>query len=86
MNIHLQIERLVLDGFSLDARERRQLQAALEHELGRLLGEGLALPSGAGGAQARLRGQPVRQSGGADPAGMGRQLAASLYRGMGGRP
>jgi hypothetical protein len=86
MKIHLQIDRLVLDGFSLGAHEQARLRAALEQELGRLLGSGLALPSGAGGAVASVRGQPLRQARGADPAAMGRQLAASLYQEIGRRP
>lgn len=61
MNIHLHIDRLVLDGIALAPRERARLQAALEQELRRLLAGGLTLPDGAGGSLANLRGQSVRR-------------------------
>lgn len=38
MSVRIHIDRLVLDGFPVTAGQAKQLQAAVEHELSRLLG------------------------------------------------
>ena len=45
MNITLHIERLVLDGLLMEARDNAQVQAAVETELVRLLSES-GIPAG----------------------------------------
>lgn len=89
-NIQLRIDRLVLDGFNLNPRERQQLQASIEAELGRLLGaqglhpgleQGLAVPA--------LAAPPIQLAAlhsGASTEQLGQQIAASVYGGIGHGP
>lgn len=84
MNLAVHIERLVLDGADLGGGQPQLLQAAIQVELARLLGEGGLAPALAqGAAVARLSGPvfDVREGGGAAQAG--RQIAAAVYRGIG---
>ncbi len=79
MNINLKIERLILKDVNFSPYERRQLQAALESELSRLLAanplppylqNGGAIPQ----LPATLNVTPNR-----DPSRMGQEIAQSLY-------
>jgi hypothetical protein len=84
-NIQLNIDRLVLDGVNLNPRERQQLQSSIEAELGRLLGEqGLHAGLVQGLAVPKLTAAPVQMS--AAPEQLGRQIAASVYGGIGNGP
>lgn len=87
MNINLHIERLVLDGLPLEHRQGPHLQAAIEQELGRLLSQAEAPARlGAGRHATRVDAGTIQVAERADPAGVGRQIAAAVYRGVGGRP
>ena len=84
MNVKLHIERLVLDGLELSPADRPVFQAALEAELGRLLAEGGVEPGLAGGiAVPTVRAKGFEMGGGHDPARLGRQVAGSVYGGIG---
>lgn len=81
--IRIHIDRLVLDR-AFAHLDRKALGAAAEAELTRLLAEE-GTPPGLGGTgrRSRVRGGPVELEGGADADAVGRQVARSLYRGLG---
>lgn len=84
MNIQLHIERLILDGFDFRTGDRANLQAAVEAELARLLGEGGLAPGlTEGGAVPALRGGNVQIGGAGSPDGLGAQIAQAVYGGIG---
>ena len=84
MNIQVDIERLVLDGINLSYRERQQLRAGLEAELGRLLAEGgLSTRLLDGGALRSVPAGAIEWTPGRDPEALGKQIAQSVYEGMG---
>ncbi len=87
MNVNLHIERLVLEGIEVGPAQRPHLQAALEAELGRLIGEGGVGGSLAGGgAVPSLKANGFQMNGEGNPAQLGRQIAGAVYGGMlGGR-
>ena len=83
MNINVHIERLVLDGISLAAGQRLQLQAALQTELTRILTEEELSPGLlARGAVSYVSGDPLHLTGAEDPGALGRQIARALQRGL----
>jgi hypothetical protein len=83
MNIHLNIERLVLDGVDLRPGQRHLLQSALETELNGLLSPGEMAARLAGGwALAQISAEAIRIVAAAGPDGMGRQIAGSVFRGL----
>lgn len=84
MNINLHIERLILDGLPLEARDGAAIRAAVEAELVRLLTEngdfsnrqtGLATPS--------VRADAVQVAAQSNPAQIGQQIAGSIYGSIG---
>lgn len=84
MNIHLHIERLVLDGVGVEPGSHDVVQAAVEQELTRLLTEGSLAPHVVGGgAIPRVQGGAM----GAPPVGdatqLGNRIAQSVYGGIG---
>jgi hypothetical protein len=82
VKIDVAIERLVLDGFDVRPFERPELQAAVESELARLLGQrGLGSELRDGGATPRLNGGTV-QLPQADPSDLGRSIATAAYQGL----
>jgi len=84
MNINLHIERLILDGVNISPDQRRLLQASVETELGRLLAHGGLLPSFSEGvALPHVSTNGIQLGDGNDPLQMGRQIARSVYRGIG---
>ena len=84
MNVNLNIERLVLEGFRLGPGEHLLVRAAAEAELSRLLAEGGVSPALlSGGAVPRLPAADIRVAGGADAHAIGRQIAQSVYGGIG---
>ena len=84
MNVNLNIERLVLDGISIPHYQRPILQAAMEEELSRLLAEGgLSSELASGGAVPSLRADEIQLKGERDPIEMGKQIARSVYGGIG---
>jgi hypothetical protein len=83
VNVELHIDRLVLEGIDLDHAQRPVLQAALEAELGRLIGEGGVGSLAAGGAVPSVRAEGFQMSGDGNPAQLGRQIAGAVYGGIG---
>jgi hypothetical protein len=85
VNVNLHIERLILDGLPVSSLQGPAVRAALERELGRALAQS-ALPAqwSAGGAVPRLPAQQFNLAPGARPDAIGRHIARSLHRGIGG--
>lgn len=87
-HVNLHIERIVLEGFALSAGQRGVLQEALETELSRLLTTGSGggaferLGNGAKSAMGVLQ-MTAALSPNAAPGALGRDLAQTLYFGMG---
>jgi hypothetical protein len=79
MNINLHIEHLILDGIDLGPRARRQLRAAVEQELIRLLG--VSAPQIRGGAVPSISTPAIELR--HNPAELGKQIAGSVYGGIG---
>jgi hypothetical protein len=83
MNINLHIDRLVLDGLDFPPDQQHLLQTSVVHELTRLLSEGGLTPHFAGGiALARLSAGVIQVTDNC-PAQLGRQIAQSVYGGIG---
>jgi hypothetical protein len=81
-NIH--IERLVLEGFSVPYAQRAQLQQALQAELARLFSQGGVSPALlGGGALPAVQAASLDFNSDAQPAELGRQIARSVYSGLG---
>lgn len=76
--VHLQIERLVLEGFPLNAAQAARLQATVEQELGRMLTSTRA-ESWTSGATRQLPATPLHLAPGNSPAVWGRQIARTLF-------
>jgi hypothetical protein len=87
MNVSLHIERLVLDGLELERGHEPLFRAALEAELTRLIaGGGGANHLTTAGTVPRLSAPGIETAGGGgDPAGLGRQIARSVYDSLGSR-
>lgn len=81
VQIEVEIEQLVLEGF--DPRDRARIGAALERELGRLLGEG-GVPGawGAGGSVAHLDAGSFEMTPGGSAESVGASIAAALHGGV----
>jgi hypothetical protein len=78
---HIVVDRLVLDGIEVAARERPLLQTAVETELARLIGEsGLSISTG--GAVPTIPGDALQLRDNQDPAALGQQIAQAVYGGM----
>lgn len=81
--IRVNIERLVLEGLPFTRAQGPQVQAAVESELSRLLAQGgLGQVLASGGAVPSVRAEGIRLDGGG-PGQMGRQIARSVYGGLG---
>jgi hypothetical protein len=84
MNLNIHIERLVLDGLPLERNQGPLVQAAVEAELSRLLSEnGLAADLQAGVALPSVNASGIQVAPGNSPAQVGRQIAQSIYGGIG---
>jgi hypothetical protein len=84
MNIHLHIDRLILDGLPLDYADRATLATAVENELALLLnGGGLATDLTSGATLASLRGASIQLRGGESANQLGTQIAQAVYGGIG---
>lgn len=81
--VRLHIERLTLEGLALSPAERAQMVAALEAELGAMIGRGGLAPA-VGFALPALLVPPVTAPAPFDAASFGRALAGALYSGMDG--
>jgi hypothetical protein len=81
--IKVHIERLVLEGLPIEQRHGAEVQAAVEGELSRLMSKGGLSPElKSGGAVPFVRTDGIKSIGGS-PAQIGRQIAKSVYGGMG---
>jgi hypothetical protein len=86
MKIALHIDRLILDGLSLERRQGPLVQAAVEKELTRLIAaHGLGHEWRSGGAVPRMRGRGIQLTNETHPTRLGQQIARSVYSGIGGR-
>ena len=86
MNISLHIERLVLEGLPMEHRQGPRLQAAVEQELARLLAAG-GTPAqfNTGTVMATINGGTIQLVPGSDATGIGKQIAAAVNGGFGGK-
>jgi hypothetical protein len=83
MNINLHIERLVLDGISVESQQRHILKATLETELERLLARnGIASDLQSGGAFNTIRTDPIDVGEKNEPSHLGQQIARSVQGGL----
>lgn len=83
MKIKLHIEKLILDGLPVTRSQGQLVQAAVEAELSRLLSEGgLAQDLASGGTVPSIKADSINTIGGS-PAQIGRQIARSVYGGIG---
>ena len=84
MNVNLNIERLVLEGFQLRPGEHLVVRASAERELSRLFSEGgISRELLSGGAVPRLAASDIHVAGDADAGAIGRQIAQAVYGGIG---
>jgi hypothetical protein len=81
-DVHLHIDRLVLDGVPLASSDVPRFQAALEQELGRLFAS-VPAAEWSGEAMAHLDARSVHLAPGGTPQNWGRQVARSLARAIG---
>jgi hypothetical protein len=83
-NIRVHVERLVLEGLPVSASERPLLQAAMEAELIRLLGNGeLAGELRAGAALTEVRAGAVLAVKESSPERLGADIARAVHQGLG---
>jgi len=84
MNINLHIERLILDGLPLEAKDSAAFRAAVEVELARLLTQNTdAANWQTGGAVPSVRADAIQLKAESSPAQIGQQIAGSIYGGIG---
>ena len=87
MSITVHIERLVLDGLDLDARQGSRMAASVEQALTRLLAADHALPSFEGArAVAAVDGGAIEVGDRATPGDVGGRIAGAVHHGLGARP
>jgi hypothetical protein len=79
MNVNLHIERLVLEGVTLDRYGTPLLEQALQTELMRLFSEKNLATSLAGGMMPSLRGESIRTEPKMAPSRLGSAIAQSVY-------
>ena len=86
MKIDLHIERLILEGLPVSSHDGPQVRAAVQAELSRLLSlQGFSGELQAGGTFPAVRTRPIHLEPQAGPRQIGRQIAHSVYRGLGGK-
>ncbi len=84
MRINLHIERLILDGLPLEPGQGRVVKAAVEAELTRMIaGQGISSELMTGGAVPSVSANGIQIAPGAKPAVIGREIARSVYGGLG---
>jgi hypothetical protein len=84
MNIRLHIERLVVDGLPVTSAQGRRLQSAVEAELQSLLSaNGLSHEFQSGVAVPAVRVGGFQATPNATPVQLGKQIARSVYGGIG---
>lgn len=86
MKIRLHIERMVLDGITVDRTQGGRVRAAVEKELTRLLASGGIAPElKSGAAVPAVRGGNMRVEKNTRPADLGKNIAGAVYGGIGAR-
>lgn len=84
MKVNLHVERLVLDGLPLERAGGPAVKAAVEAELSRLISEkGISSELMADGAVPSVSVDSIQISSGVSPAAIGKQIARSVYGGIG---
>ncbi len=84
MNINLHVDRLVLDGLNVGPGGGASIGRAVEAELSRLLSEGGLAPGlRSGGSIPAIRGGSIGIGGDEKPSKLGREIARSVYNGIG---
>jgi hypothetical protein len=84
MDIHLHIERLILDGIEITPEHHSVLKAAVTAELTHLLVDGGLQPGlAAGGAVRSVPTVGISQPKDGHPKQFGQAIARSVYRGIG---
>lgn len=84
MNINLHIDRLILDGVHIPDGQRHLLQTSVQTELTRLFADREISPGlASGGALPHVSASGIQLSNGSDPVQLGRQIARSVYGGIG---
>jgi hypothetical protein len=87
MKLQIHIERLVLEGLSLNSIGCRQAQAAVQAELTRLLIEsGLAHELQAGGAVPHRKAAEIAMTRRDKPAEVGKRIAGAIHNAIGTAP
>lgn len=83
-DIHLYIDRLILDGLPVEQVHAPQVRRAVKSELTRLLTEkGLDTNLQAGGAVPSVPANGIQLLSGNNPSQIGTQIAKSVYSGIG---
>jgi hypothetical protein len=86
MKIHVQIDRLTLDGLPVTGDQGPLVQAEMQQELTRLLAvNGFSGEPRSGGHVPRVNAGAFELRAGAHPSWFGQQIARSVYRGLGAR-
>ena len=83
-NIELHIERVVLEGLSVQSRDRVAIGRAVEVELRRLLEQGGWAAGAASVALPSLRGEAIQWSAANGINNLGTQIAQAVYRSFAG--
>lgn len=84
MNIELHIERLILDGLTVEPGQRAEVQAAVEAELTRLLATGELNPELlSGGAVRSLGAGEIQVTNQTSAAQLGNHIAQAVHSGIG---
>jgi hypothetical protein len=80
MNLHLHIERLILEGLPAEVSQGELVRTAVESELARLLASGQL--SVASGALAHVRAPAVRLTSKGNSTELGQQIGRALHRAL----
>ncbi len=80
MNINVHIERLILDGITMEKSQRPRMQRAVENELARLLAEnGPSHDWGSGGYVPQIRASGILPMNEPHPTRLGQQIAETVH-------
>lgn len=83
MNINLHIERLVMDGVSVEPHQREELKAAVQTQLSHLLmSNGIGSSVQSYNNFREISGSFISIEKNSDPSDMGQQVAGAIFRGI----
>ena len=84
MKVNLHIERLIIDGLTLEGYQGPAVKASVEAELSRLMERrGISHELITAGAVPSVSAENIQAGGEANPASLGKQIARSVYGGIG---